>query len=169
MTRRHWWGAATMNDLLWAILGTSIGLAALVLYRLWRQRALDAADSLPTARAPARTRTAPAAAPQVQPAGRGPGSLKHKLARRFHGISLKPGRQACPAIQGLTGQRYLSAEAPALPLPGCDQQKCQCVYSHHGDRRDPEERRTGWGTFGGFTLTLSEGNRRGKGRDRRGS
>lgn len=156
-----------MNGILWAVLGTSIGLAAPVLYRLWRQRALDAADSLPTAHAPARTRTAPPVATQAQPPGRGPGGLKQKLARRFHGISLKPGRPACRAIQGLTGQRYLPEEAPSLPLSGCDQQKCQCAYSHHGDRRDQEERRTGWGTFGGFTPTLSEGNRRGKGRDRR--
>ena len=156
-----------MNGILWATLCTSIGLAAPVLYRLWRQRALDAADSLPTASPPPPTPTPPPVTTQVKPPGRGPGGLKQKLARRFHGISLKPGRHACPAIQGLTGQRYLPEEAPSLPLPGCNQQKCQCTYSHHGDRRDPEERRTGWGTFGGFTPTLSEGNRRGKGRDRR--
>lgn len=156
-----------MNGILWAILGTSIGLAAPFLYRLWRQRALDAADSIPTALATVRSRDARPAATPIQPPGRGSGGLKQKLARRFHGISLKPGRHACPAIQGLTGQRFLPEEAPSLPLSGCDQQKCQCAYSHHGDRRDPEERRTGWGTFAGFTPTLAGGNRRGKGRDRR--
>ncbi len=158
-----------MNGILWAILGTSIGLVAPVLYRLWRQRDLDAGDSLPTALAPARTRTrtsAPATTP-IQAPGRTLGGLKHKLARRFHGISLKPGRHACPNVQSLSGQRFLPEEAPSLPLAGCDQQKCQCAYSHHGDRRDAEDRRTGWGTFGGFTPTVTGGNRRGKGRERR--
>ena len=155
-----------MNGILWAILGTSIGLVAPVLYRLWRQRDVDGEESMPTAVAPVRTQTAGMGSALVPAPGRGTGGLRHKLARRFHGTSLKPGRQACAAIQGLCGQRFLPEEAPSLPLAGCDQQKCQCAYSHHGDRRDQEDRRTGWGTFGGFTPTAG-GNRRGKGRDRR--
>ena len=156
-----------MNGIFWAILGTSVGLAAPVLYRLWRQRASEAGDSPPTARAPVRAPTPASGTAQVPAPGRVSGGLKLKLARRFHGISLKPGRHACPTMHGLGGQRFLPEEAPSLPLAGCDQQKCQCAYSHHGDRRDQEDRRIGWGTFGGFTPTVAGGNRRGKGRDRR--
>jgi hypothetical protein len=31
--------------------------------------------------------------------------------------------------------RFLSSEAPALPLAGCDARACTCRYRHHEDRR----------------------------------
>ena len=165
-----------MNGILWAVLGTLLGLLAPLLYRFWRRQADEAADSPATALAPARRAASTAAIPgAINGAGPGPklahpsaaGSLKRRLARRFHGISLRSGPHGCQAVHDLKGQRFLADEAPVLPLPGCGQEKCQCAYSHHVDRREQEDRRSGWGTFGGFTPTVPGGNRRGKARERR--
>ena len=41
----------------------------------------------------------------------------------------------CPAIKGLQGKRFLHREAPTLPVPGCTASRCDCVYTHHDDRR----------------------------------
>ena len=166
-----------MNGILWAVLGTLAGLLAPVLYRHWRRQLNEAADSPPTALAPARRAVSAVAITGAIPgASAGPklaqpsasGNLKRRLARRFHGISLRSGPHGCQAVHDLKGQRFLADEAPALPLPGCGQQKCQCAYSHHVDRREQDDRRSGWGTFGGFTPTVPGGNRRGKSRERRG-
>lgn len=159
-----------MSGILWATLGAAIGLLAPILFRVWQQRVAASADTPPSAVAPRPAAQAPG---RTEPAGRiqlpakGPAGLNRKQARKFHGVSVKPGRQACKAAQDLVGQRFLPDEAPAMPLPGCDQAKCHCGYGHHGDRRDKEDRRSGWGTFGGFTPSVPGGNRRGKGRDRR--
>jgi|CXWL01.1.fsa_nt_gi hypothetical protein len=149
-----------MSGILWAVLGMAIGLLTPVLFLLWRRGVAETAGSPP---APRRT---PASVPNRTQA-QAPGGLKRRLARKFHGVSLKPGPHACAAVQALAGQRFLSDEAPPLPLSACDQQKCQCAYSHHANRRDQEDRRSGWGGFGGFTPTLPEGNRRAKKRERR--
>jgi len=97
------------------------------------------------------------------------GGIRKAIARRFHGVSVRPALVCCTAVQALAGQRFLSDEAPALPLPGCDQASCQCAYAHHRDRRDGEDRRVGWGSFDGFTPAIPGGNRRnaGKAADRR--
>ena len=157
-----------MSAILWASLGTAIGLGAPLLFRLWQRSAADRADTPPTAtvpcpgaRSPAETRTRPAAG------AKSPAGLNRKLTRKFHGVSVKPGLQSCQAVQALVGRRFLPDEAPAMPLAACDQSRCQCAYSHHGDRRDREDRRSGWGTFGGFTPSIPGGNRRAKSPDRR--
>lgn len=157
-----------MSGILWASLGAAIGLGAPLLFRLWQRSAADRADTPPTAaRRPARG-PAPAVARQAAGAApRAPAGLNRKQTRRFHGVSVRPCPHACQAAQALAGQRFLPEEAPAMPLAGCDQAKCQCAYSHHGDRRDREDRRSGWGTFGGFTPSIPGGNRREKKRDRR--
>ncbi|MBL8202366.1 MAG: hypothetical protein JNK40_15470 [Chromatiales bacterium] len=156
-----------MSGILWACLGAAIGLGGPLLLRLWQRGAADRAAALPAARKPARTRTPAPAPARHPPAARSPAGLNRKQTRKFHGVAVKPGPHACKAAQALVGQRFLPAEAPALPLAACDRDKCQCAYSHHGDRRDREDRRSGWGTFGGFTPSIPGGNRRGKGRDRR--
>lgn len=38
-------------------------------------------------------------------------------------------------------KRFLSGDAPRLPLPSCGAPTCNCRYVHHGDRRDAEEGR----------------------------
>jgi hypothetical protein len=56
--------------------------------------------------------------------------------RRWHAVSVKPGNGACNAAVSGKNRRWLSSEAPLLPLPGCTRpDTCQCTYQHHDDRR----------------------------------
>jgi hypothetical protein len=56
--------------------------------------------------------------------------------RRWHAVSVKPGDGACNAAISGKNRRWLSREAPLLPLPGCTRpDTCQCTYNHHDDRR----------------------------------
>lgn len=55
---------------------------------------------------------------------------------RWHAVSVKPGDGACNAAISGKNRRWLSREAPLLPLPGCTRpDTCKCTYSHHDDRR----------------------------------
>ncbi len=48
---------------------------------------------------------------------------------------------ACPAAKALKGKRFLSREAPGLPLPDCTQPgTCSCRYRKHDDRREGPRR-----------------------------
>jgi hypothetical protein len=157
-----------MSGMLWAVLGTALGLMAPVLFRLWQRNGADRSAGPPGTGAP---RTPPGRRESLAVAQRqsqAPAGLNRKLSRKFHGVSVKPGQHACAAVHALADQRYLPDEVPALPLAACDLQKCQCTLSHHGDRRDREDRRSGWGTYGGFLPTIPGGNRRAKARERRG-
>jgi len=61
---------------------------------------------------------------------------KPKADRRWHAVSVKPGPRACDAANTARESRWLSREAPMLPLPGCTHpDHCHCTYSHHDDRR----------------------------------
>lgn len=53
----------------------------------------------------------------------------------FHAVSIQPALQSCPAVEALKLQRFLSEEAPALPLANCGTPTCSCKYVHHADRR----------------------------------
>jgi hypothetical protein len=63
------------------------------------------------------------------------------LARRqwisnpWHAVAIVPGTRACPAARAAGHARYLSAEAPRLPLPDCGAHSCTCHYRHFQDRR----------------------------------
>ena len=59
----------------------------------------------------------------------------------YHGAVMEPGFDSCKAADLLRGERYLPADAPALPLPGCDKSKCECVIRPSQDRRLPGARR----------------------------
>jgi hypothetical protein len=61
---------------------------------------------------------------------------------KFHAVSIIPGDTACAAAYRFTGQRFLSAHAPRLPLPTCDSPRCTCRYKHHKDRRAGPRRRS---------------------------
>lgn len=58
-----------------------------------------------------------------------------KPAKQFHAVTIVPGAHACIAAQAQFGQRFLSHEAPPLPLKGCETARCECRYGHHDDRR----------------------------------
>lgn len=53
----------------------------------------------------------------------------------FHAVSIKPAVRGCPAVEALKRQRFLSEEAPSLPLANCCAEGCGCRYIHHADRR----------------------------------
>ena len=59
----------------------------------------------------------------------------------FHAVEIRCTKNACQAAQDTRGKRYLSAEAPRLPLDPCDQpDRCQCRYQHYEDRRGDSRR-----------------------------
>ena len=57
----------------------------------------------------------------------------------YHCVELKMPYDACEEVLQLHGKRFLSAEAPALPLRGCDQH-CECKFKHYNDRRQDDRR-----------------------------
>lgn len=59
----------------------------------------------------------------------------------YHAVSVQAGPRACKEARALADKRYLSDEAPSLPLPTCDARVCTCRYRHHSDRRSGEPRR----------------------------
>ncbi len=64
-----------------------------------------------------------------------------RMANPYHSVAIKPCARPCPAALALKGRRFLSAEAPRLPLSDCNEQSCGCVYQHHEDRRSSHDRR----------------------------
>jgi len=59
----------------------------------------------------------------------------------FHAVEIRCTKNACHAAQDTHGERYLSAEAPPLPLDKCDRpDRCRCRYQHYKDRRDDSRR-----------------------------
>lgn len=65
----------------------------------------------------------------------------HQVSNPYHAVSVAPALMgACGAAQQCAGRRFLSANAPILPLPQCDAQKCHCRYEHHEDRRSDSRR-----------------------------
>jgi hypothetical protein len=53
----------------------------------------------------------------------------------FHAVSVHPSAISCLAAETIKGQRFLSEQAPALPLEACTVTSCNCRYVHHVDRR----------------------------------
>ena len=58
-----------------------------------------------------------------------------RLSNPWHAVTILPGPKRCAAATRLLGQRYLSSEAPLLPLNLCTESDCRCRYRHHDDRR----------------------------------
>ena len=78
-----------------------------------------------------------------------------RRARSYHSVAIRYyGNAACPAVKQfaiqptlstqappfLETQRFLSSEAPLLPLAGCTEKACQCRYVHYADRRERDRR-----------------------------
>jgi len=62
---------------------------------------------------------------------------------RYQAVSIQHGTRCCQAVQQFDGRRFLSMEAPHLPLAGCSNpDHCQCRYAHHTDRREDARRDT---------------------------
>jgi len=90
--------------------------------------------------ASARPGAAPGALPGAPP-GAGPGSARYWITNPYHAVSIVPTPAgACEAVKALAGRRFLSKEAPTMPLPGCAATACRCAYKHHDDRRSMRRR-----------------------------
>jgi hypothetical protein len=70
-------------------------------------------------------------------------------ANQFHAVSIVPGEHACAAAYRFTGHKFLSRQAPKLPLPTCDAFHCTCRFKHHKDRRSGPRRRSDIGLMSG--------------------
>jgi len=64
-----------------------------------------------------------------------PGVADTRKPATFHAVSVIPGPSCCAAAKAIEGRRFLSKDAPVLPLKGCDRSQCACHYQHHQDRR----------------------------------
>jgi hypothetical protein len=53
----------------------------------------------------------------------------------FHAVSIVPADGCCSVVDSIKVQRFLSEEAPSLPLADCAAEDCRCKYIHHADRR----------------------------------
>jgi hypothetical protein len=60
---------------------------------------------------------------------------------RWHAITIVGTTAACAAAEACRGKRFLSSEAPRLPLAECDAQRCECRFRHFADRRGSPRRR----------------------------
>ncbi len=63
--------------------------------------------------------------------------------KQWHAVAIVPGARACAAAEGCRGRRFLSKEAPRLPLQECNTAECRCKYRHYEDRRGPPRRGEG--------------------------
>ncbi len=58
-----------------------------------------------------------------------------KPVNLYHAVTIVPGARACAEARKLRGRRFLSREAPVLPLKNCGSADCECRYEHYDDRR----------------------------------
>jgi hypothetical protein len=66
---------------------------------------------------------------------------KQGVRNLFHGVEITTPQDCCPAAAAIRGQRFLSEEAPLLPLEDCDRRmSCRCRYRHFVDRRTEARR-----------------------------
>ncbi len=54
----------------------------------------------------------------------------------------------------LRDQRFLSEEAPRLPISGCDASSCECLLMPSDDRRGSQDRRTRFSPLAGYEPDL---------------
>jgi hypothetical protein len=79
---------------------------------------------------------------------------------RWHAVTIAAPANACAAAQACKGKRFLSGDAPGLPLVECDAAKrCECKYRHYDDRRGDSRRQ---GNKGAEQQGREQSNRRGR-------
>jgi hypothetical protein len=66
----------------------------------------------------------------------------------YKAVVIVAAEEACAAAGQLRGKRFLSRNAPRLPLQECTRQdQCECKYRHLGDRRGPPRRAGDEGSY----------------------
>jgi len=86
-------------------------------------------------------------------------AAKREPRNRWHAVAIVPGATRCQAAEAAKGRRFLSAEAPTLPLRECDTAACTCKYRHYDDRRGTP-RRSEEARGGGLRSRTGDGDRR---------
>lgn len=85
----------------------------------------------------------------------------------YHCVEVRSNNPMCNTAWRVAGVRFLSSEAPPLPMPGCEAASCTCQYIHHDDRRQ-EDRRNPYGQWGSVPPAIT-GERRSRTDRRRSS
>src|ERR1700735_1405426 len=67
-------------------------------------------------------------------------AAKREPRKRRHAGTTLPGAPHCQPAEAAKGRRFLSTEAPILPLRECDAAACTCKYRHYEDRRGAPRR-----------------------------
>ena len=88
---------------------------------------------------------------------------------KYHAVGIKFPAYACDAAKALAGKRFLSGEAPDIPLPDCDGRECECTFIHFKDRRTGKDRRSPFTPAGFGSGTGKFDTERRAGKDRRGA
>jgi hypothetical protein len=91
--------------------------------------------------------------------------ISSPVVNRWHAVSVVGKGDCCQAAWSLAERRFLSREAPRLPLEQCAKPAdCRCAYQHHPDRRGEPRRRQ---EVGGLWLEQYKGDERRRARGRR--
>jgi hypothetical protein len=69
-----------------------------------------------------------------------PAKVRRGSIQPWHAVTIAAPASACQAAQACKGKRYLSRDAPRLPLAECDTAQCECKYRHFPDRRGSTRR-----------------------------
>jgi len=68
-------------------------------------------------------------------------SKRIDAADDFRAVSIAPSIMCCTAATQVAGRRYLSRQAPRLPLPTCTMPtRCSCKFLKNRDRREGDRR-----------------------------
>src|SRR5215217_1713643 len=78
-----------------------------------------------------------------------------KAGGRFGGVEIRTRSAACRAAHALEGTRFLSKNAPTLPLPDCTAAQCSCTFSKLTDRRTEGRRLEHGGLSASFFLATN--------------
>jgi len=77
----------------------------------------------------------------------------NRKAHHYYGASIQLGNNPCKAVKAIADQRFLSADAPHFPLPGCNRDECRCMMCPQDDRRAGYDRRgDSFSAYGNFEL-----------------
>lgn len=64
-----------------------------------------------------------------------------KMSSKWHAITLQLEETSCAAAAQCRNKRFLSAQAPMLPMRECDRSaSCPCKFKHLDDRRTGRRR-----------------------------
>lgn len=74
-------------------------------------------------------------------------AVRRDAEKSYHCVEVCAGTPACESVRQLGHTRFLSDEAPVLPVHGCSVPHCTCGYVHHDDRREDDDRRHPYGQW----------------------